>query len=92
MKQCEGFEINDKGVIECGGESIIYRKNRMVRDLHIKEGLRNRKIYLNHKTTWRLMKKLVCHVRMKKYRFYMGKVGKNTPNLLNRNFHVEKSN
>ena len=40
--------------------------------------LRNRDIYLNHKTVQRLMQKLglVCRVRMKKYRSYKGEVGK----------------
>ena len=40
--------------------------------------LRNRNIYLNHKTVQRLMQKLglVCRVRMKKYRSYKGEVGK----------------
>lgn len=32
---------------------------------------------------------LVCRVRMKKYRSYKGEVG-GAPNLLNRDFHVEK--
>ena len=56
--------------------------------------LRNRNIYLNHKTVQRLMQKLglVCRVRMKKYRSYKGEVGKIAPNLLNRNFHAEKPN
>ena len=38
----------------------------------------------------RLMKD--CRVRMKKYRFYKGKVGKIAPNLLNRDFHADKPN
>ena len=56
--------------------------------------LRNRNIYLNHKTVQRLMKKLglVCRTRMKKYRSYKGEVGKIAPNLLNRDFHTEKPN
>ena len=56
--------------------------------------LRNRNIYLNHKTVQRLMQKLglVCCVRMKKYRSYKGEVGKIAPNLLNRDFHTEKPN
>ena len=56
--------------------------------------LRNRNIYLNHKTVQRLMQKLglVCCVRMKKYRSYKGEVGKIAPNLLNRDFHTEKTN
>ena len=35
---------------------------------------------------------LVCHVRMKKYRSYKGEVGKIAPNLLQRNFHADRSN
>ena len=56
--------------------------------------LRNRNIYLNHKTVQRLMQKLglVCRVRMKKYRSYRGEVGKTAPNLLNRDFHADKPN
>lgn len=56
--------------------------------------LRNRNIYLNHKTVQRLMQKLglVCRARMKKYRSYKGEVGKIAPNLLNRDFHTEKPN
>lgn len=50
--------------------------------------LRNRKIFLNHKTVQKLMKQLglVCCVRIKKYHSYKGEVGKIAPNLLNRDF------
>lgn len=34
----------------------------------------------------------MCMVRMKKYRFYRGEVGKTAPSLLNRDFHAEKPN
>ena len=56
--------------------------------------LHNKGIHLNHKTVQRLMKELglVCRVKIKKYRSYKGKVGKTTPNLLNRNFYAEKPN
>lgn len=56
--------------------------------------LSNRKLPLNHKTVQRLMKEpgLVCRVRMKKYCSYKGEVGKNAPNLLNRDFHADKPN
>ena len=56
--------------------------------------LRNKGIFLNHKTVRRLMKQmgLVCRVRVKKYRSYKGAVGKISPNLLNRDFHAEKPN
>ena len=36
--------------------------------------------------------RLVCCVRIKKYRSYKGEVGKIAPNLLNRNFYAEKPN
>jgi len=36
--------------------------------------------------------KLICLVRMKKYRSYKGEAGKAAPNLLNRDFHAEKPN
>ena len=35
---------------------------------------------------------LICHVRMKKYRSYKGEVGKNAPNLLNRDFLADRPN
>lgn len=38
------------------------------------------------------MLKLICRVRMKKYRSYKGEAGKAAPNLLNRDFHAEKPN
>ena len=65
-----------------------YGYRRITMELH------RRGIRLNHKTVQRLMKELglVCHVRMKKYRSYKGKVGKIAPNLLKRDFHAEKPN
>lgn len=75
--------------------TAIYHENRgRYGYRRITEELRNRKIYLNHKTVQRLMKQLglVCHVRMKKYRSYKGEVGKIAPNLLQRNFHADRSN
>lgn len=53
--------------------------------------LRNRKIFLNHKTVQKLMKQLglVCCVRIKKYHSYKGEVGKIAPNLLNRDFMLK---
>ncbi|MBQ8647906.1 MAG: IS3 family transposase, partial [Oscillospiraceae bacterium] len=56
--------------------------------------LRNRNLFLNHKTVQRLMKELglACRVRMKKYRSYRGEVGKVAPNLLNRDFTTQKPN
>ena len=87
------MENVDKCAVVKKEMTAVYRENRGRHgDRRIAAGLRDRNFPLDHKAVRRLMKKLVCHVRMKKYRFYMGKVGKNTPNLLNRNFHVEKSN
>ena len=56
--------------------------------------LRNRNIFLNHKTVQRLMKELglVCRVRMKKYRSYKGEVGRIAPNLLKRDFSATAPN
>ena len=75
--------------------TAIYHENRgRYGYRRITEELRNRKIYLNHKSVQRLMKQLglVCHVRMKKYRSYKGEVGKIAPNLLQRNFHADRPN
>lgn len=54
--------------------------------------LRNRGYFLNHKTVRSLMQKmgLKCLVRMKKYRSYRGKVGRITPNVLDRKFQATK--
>jgi len=56
--------------------------------------LRNRGYSLNHKTVLKLMKQegIQCLVRMKKYRSYRGEIGKNAPNILNRNFKARKPN
>ena len=60
----------------------------------VTDELRNRKIYLIHKTVQRLMKELglICRVRMKKYRSYKGEKGEAADNLLNREFRAEKPN
>ena len=65
-----------------------YGYRRITAELH------KRNFSLNHKTVQRLMRELnlVCRVRMKKYRSYMGEVSKIAPNLLNRNFYAEKPN
>ena len=65
-----------------------YGYRRITMELH------RRGIHLNHKTVQRLMGelRLVCRVRMKKYRSYKGEVGKIAPNLLKRDFHAEKPN
>ena len=56
--------------------------------------LHSRGFTVNHKTVWRLMKELglVCRVRMKKYHFYKGEVGKIAQNLLKRDFHADRPN
>jgi putative transposase len=36
--------------------------------------------------------KLKCQVRIKKYRFYKGEIGKVAPNLINRNFYAAVPN
>ena len=65
-----------------------YGYRRITTEVH------NRGFLINHKTVQRLMKELglVCRVRIKKYRSYKGEVGKIAPNLLSRNFYVEKPN
>ena len=73
----------------------IYHENRgRYGYRRITIALRNKGIFLNHKTVQRLMKELglVCRVRIKKYRSYKGEVGKIAPNLLSRNFYAEKPN
>ena len=75
--------------------AAIYHENRgRYGYRRITLALRNRGIFLNHKTVQRLMKELglVCRVKTKKYRSYKGEVGKIAPNLLNRDFHAEKPN
>ena len=73
----------------------IYHENKGLYGYRrITVALHNKGIHLNHKTVQRLMKELglVCYIRVKKYRSYKGEVGKTAPNLLNRNFYVEKPN
>ena len=73
----------------------IYHENRgRYGYRRITIALRNKGIFLNHKTVQRLMKELglVCRVRIKKYHSYKGEVGKIAPNLLSRNFYAEKPN
>ena len=56
--------------------------------------LRNKGLWVNHKTVQRLMKSLglCCRVRMKKYKSYRGEVGIIAPNLLERNFSASSPN
>lgn len=75
--------------------TAIYRENKgRYGYRRITMELNRRGIHLNHKTVQRLMSELglVCCVRMKKYRFYKGEVGKIAPNLLNRDFKADKPN
>ena len=54
----------------------------------------NQRHKINHKKVQRIVKELGLKslVRMKKYRSYKGKVGKITPNILERNFKAKKPN
>ena len=73
----------------------IYHENRgRYGYRRITIALRNKGIFLNHKTVQRLMKQmgLVCRVRAKKYRSYKGEVGRIAPNLLERNFVASRPN
>ena len=75
--------------------TTIYHENRgRYGYRRITTVLRSRGFLVNHKTVQRLMKELglICRVRMKKYRSYEGNVGKVAPNLLNWDFHADKSN
>ncbi|MDK8643656.1 IS3 family transposase [Niallia taxi] len=74
---------------------FIYHTNKGrygYRRIHLE--LRNRGVYINHKTVQRLMKQLGLKslVRIKKYRSYKGKVGQIAPNVLKRNFVATKPN
>lgn len=79
---------NIKAILES-----IYRENQgRYGYRRITMELRNRRIFINHKTVQRLMKELglKCMVRLKKYRSYRGEIGEVAPNLINRNFHADK--
>lgn len=74
---------------------FIYHTNKGrygYRRIHLE--LRNRGVYINHKTVQRLMKQLGLKslVRIKKYRSYKGKVGQIAPSVLKRNFVATKPN
>ena len=89
MKRADKYETAKAEI------TAIYHENKgRYGYRRITEELRNRKIHLNHKTVQRLMKqlRLVCRVRMKKYRSYKGEVGTIAPNLLQRNFYADKPN
>lgn len=65
-----------------------YGYRRITMELHA------RGFHCNHKVVSKLMKelKLVCGVRVKRYRSYKGEVGRIAPNLLERNFEAERPN
>lgn len=72
-----------KSLHELHYESLGYR--RMVVEL------RKKKIFLNHKTVWRLMQVLNIRgkVKKKRYNSYQGEFGKVAPNLIDRDFVAE---
>jgi putative transposase len=49
---------------------------------------------INHKKVYRLMKELglSCQIRKKKYTSFKGRVGKEAPNIINRQFEADKHN
>jgi hypothetical protein len=65
-----------------------YGYRRITMELHI------RGYVINHKTVPRLMheERVVCRVRMKKYRSYKGEVGNIAPNILERDFSTMAPN
>ncbi|MGP4059278.1 IS3 family transposase [Halobacillus sp. H74] len=71
---------------------IYKRRNGTYGYRRIQNDLQNQGLHVNHKKVYRLMKELglQCHVRMKKYKSYKGRVGKVADNLLNREFNAEK--
>lgn len=88
------MENPDKYEAAKAESTAIYHENRGRYGYHrITTELHRRNFPLNHKTVQRLMKEigLVCRVRKKKYRSYKGEAGKIAPNLLNRDFHADKS-
>ena len=92
---CKRMQKADKYAQAKAEISTIYHENKgRYRYRRITAVLHNRGMCLNHKTVQRLMRELglVCRVRVKRYRSYKGEVGKIAPNLLNRNFHAEKTN
>ncbi len=87
MKRVDKYESAKQEI------TAIYHENKgRYGYRRITMALRNRNLPLNHKTVQRLMKEpgLICRVRMKKYRSYKGEVGKDAPNLLNRDFHADR--
>ncbi len=60
----------------------------------IRDELVNHGHHVNHKKVQRLMQVLglKCLVRMKKYRYYKGTIGKLAPNILKRSFLAKNPN
>ena len=87
QKQADKYETSKAEI-----KAIFHENKGRYRRITVE--LRNRKIFLNHKTVQKLMKQLglVCCVRIKKYHSYKGEVGKIAPNLLNRDFYAQKPN
>lgn len=91
----KGSKQTDKYTAEKEMIAAIYHENKgRYGYRRVTVELRKRGFIRNHKTVRRLMKELglVCRVRMKKYRSYKGEVGKIAPNLLKRDFEVDKPN
>ena len=89
QKQADKYEASKAEI-----KAIFHENKGRYGYRRITAELRNRKIFLNHKTVQKLMKQLglVCCVRIKKYHSYKGETGKIAPNLLNRDFYAEKPN
>jgi len=89
------FNWADKYAQEKKTISIIFHKHkgrygyrRITAEMH------NQGFSINHKTVSKLMAELdlKCLVRKKRYRSYKGEVGRIAPNILDRNFKVDKPN
>lgn len=65
-----------------------YGYRRITLELH------NRGFIINHKTVIRLMRDLglQCFIRVQKYKYYKGEIGKICDNLINREFEAEEPN
>ena len=89
------FERGDKYETLKAEITTIYHENKgRYGYRRIVLALRNKGLFVNHKTVQRLMKSLglACRVRMKKYRSYKGEVGVIAPNLLERDFSASRPN
>ena len=89
LKQADKYALAREEISNIFNENRgRYGYRRITLELH------NRGYVINHKTVQRLMRegKLVCRVRMKKYRSYKGEIGKIAPNLLERDFFTKAPN